>query len=362
MFTRRPSDRGYGLAAQRSPGAWLWSYRSDPRAIVTEWIHLMTKLAMRDPKRQVRLVNVGPPRIAPVVSRCARWRRGVGEGRALMKFGYTIVYVPSVGASLAFFEEAFGFTRRFLHESGTYGELATGETTLAFAAHELGDMNFSGGHVAAHSSERPLGVELGFVTNDVAAAHARAITAGAKELSSPVAKPWGQTVSWVRCPRTGRLLNSAHRLVGSVVARSREDAVDALGGTPTSSAGLKTGRSVPAWSDRPSGGPKSASATRGTPQNARTSEPQPEPRISTKLSWRSSMSGRVLVAPLVLALLATTAVTTRAQAPVPPVTTAATPENAAAFLGDWSITVTGEQGPFTFDLSLKVEAGKSWGR
>ena len=59
-----------------------------------------------------------------------------------MKFGYTIIYVPDVAASLAFFERAFGLSRRFLHESGTYGELATGETTLSFAAHELGDLNF----------------------------------------------------------------------------------------------------------------------------------------------------------------------------------------------------------------------------
>ena len=62
-----------------------------------------------------------------------------------MKFGYTIVYVPNVEASLAFFERAFGHERKFLHESGTYGELATGETSLAFAAHELGEMNFPGG-------------------------------------------------------------------------------------------------------------------------------------------------------------------------------------------------------------------------
>ncbi|MBS1155118.1 MAG: glyoxalase [Proteobacteria bacterium] len=117
-----------------------------------------------------------------------------------MKFGYTIVYVPSVEASLAFFEEAFGFTRRFLHESGTYGELETGETTLAFAAHELGEMNFPTGHVAAHSSERPLGIELAFVTNNVDSAHAKAIAAGARQLSAPVAKPWGQVVSYVRCP------------------------------------------------------------------------------------------------------------------------------------------------------------------
>ena len=59
-----------------------------------------------------------------------------------MKLGYTIVYVPHVAESLAFFESAFGLSRRFLHESGDYGELETGETTLAFASHELGMQTF----------------------------------------------------------------------------------------------------------------------------------------------------------------------------------------------------------------------------
>ena len=81
-----------------------------------------------------------------------------------MQFGYTIIYVPDVAASLAFFERAFGFSPRFLHESGTYGELDTGATTLAFANHALGHANFPGGHVAAHSSDKPLGMEIALVT------------------------------------------------------------------------------------------------------------------------------------------------------------------------------------------------------
>lgn len=117
-----------------------------------------------------------------------------------MKLGYTIVYVPDVAQSLAFFEAAFGLKRRFLHESGSYGELDTGATTLAFAAHELGDMNFPGGHVRADQSPQPLGVEIALVTDDVADAHRRAIEAGARELAPPVSKPWGQTVSYVRAP------------------------------------------------------------------------------------------------------------------------------------------------------------------
>ncbi len=117
-----------------------------------------------------------------------------------MKLGYTIVYVPDVAASLQFFERAFGLKRRFLHESGTYGELDTGETTLSFAAHELSDANFPGGHVHAHSSTQPLGVEIAFVTADVATAHSRAIDCGARELAAPATKPWGQVVSYLRAP------------------------------------------------------------------------------------------------------------------------------------------------------------------
>lgn len=117
-----------------------------------------------------------------------------------MKLGYTILYVADVPSSLSFFERAFGLKQRFLHESGTYGELETGETTLAFAAHELGDMNFPDGHVRADASALPLGMEVGLVTRDVSAAHARALEEGAIELSTPTHKPWGQFVSYVRAP------------------------------------------------------------------------------------------------------------------------------------------------------------------
>jgi len=117
-----------------------------------------------------------------------------------MKLGYTILYVPDVAASLQFFEQAFGLKRRFLHESGTYGELDTGSTTLSFASHALGESNFPGGHVHADTSVKPLGMEIGLVTEDVQAAHHRALAAGAKELSAPATKPWGQQVSYVRAP------------------------------------------------------------------------------------------------------------------------------------------------------------------
>lgn len=117
-----------------------------------------------------------------------------------MKLGYTIIYVPNVSASLSFFESAFGLTRRFLHESGDYGELETGETTLAFASLELGGMNFPAGFVAASESSKPLGIEIALVTPLVTEAHKKALAAGAAELKEPETKPWGQVVSYVRCP------------------------------------------------------------------------------------------------------------------------------------------------------------------
>jgi lactoylglutathione lyase len=117
-----------------------------------------------------------------------------------MKLGYTIIYVPDVAASLSFFESAFGLSRRFLHESGDYGELETGETTLAFASNELGKSNFPSGFVAASESTKPLGIEIALVTPEVATAHVKALAFGAMELKAPEAKPWGQIVSYVRCP------------------------------------------------------------------------------------------------------------------------------------------------------------------
>lgn len=116
-----------------------------------------------------------------------------------MKFGYTIIYVRDVHASLAFFEKAFGIKIRFIHES-SYGELETGETTLAFATHELGSSNLPTGYVAADSSPQPLGVEIALVTDSVADSHQRALAAGALSISEPIIKPWGQTVSYIRCP------------------------------------------------------------------------------------------------------------------------------------------------------------------
>lgn len=114
-----------------------------------------------------------------------------------MKFGYTIVYVPSVTEALAFYQQAFGFETRFLHDSNQYGELETGATVLAFATHAMGEMNLDGKYQKVDGAT-PLGIELAFVTPDVASAYAKAVAAGAIAIKPPAEKPWGQVVAYVR--------------------------------------------------------------------------------------------------------------------------------------------------------------------
>jgi len=115
-----------------------------------------------------------------------------------MKFGYTIIYTEDVTKSIEFFEKAFGFTRRFIHESG-YGELDTGSTALAFATHELGKSNLPDGYIKANE-KLPLGIEIAIVTDNVQEAFNKAIANGASDIKEPLSKPWGQKVAYVRSP------------------------------------------------------------------------------------------------------------------------------------------------------------------
>ena len=47
---------------------------------------------------------------------------------------HSMIRVLDEARSVAFYEDAFGLTRRFVHEAGMYAEMDTGATTLAFAA------------------------------------------------------------------------------------------------------------------------------------------------------------------------------------------------------------------------------------
>lgn len=114
-----------------------------------------------------------------------------------MMFRYTILYVQDVPTSLDFYERAFGLKRMFLHESQDYGELATGETKLAFSSRAL--MKQLGKNPARAAPDAPV-FEIAFETDDVPAGLARAVAAGASMVQEAREEPWGQTTSYVSDP------------------------------------------------------------------------------------------------------------------------------------------------------------------
>lgn len=111
-----------------------------------------------------------------------------------LTFKYTILYVKNVTDTLIFFEAAFGFKRAMLHESGDYGELDTGNTTLSFSSLEL--MSSIGKNPGKVSATSPT-FEIAFQTNDVPGALAKAIEAGATLVQNVEEMPWGQTTAYV---------------------------------------------------------------------------------------------------------------------------------------------------------------------
>ena len=111
-----------------------------------------------------------------------------------MKLKYTILYVGDVPDTLDFYEAAFGFHRKMLHESHDYGELDTGATTLAFSSLEL--MEKLGKSPAGADPAAPT-FEIALETDDVKGALDRAVNAGAHLVQDLREMPWGQTTSYV---------------------------------------------------------------------------------------------------------------------------------------------------------------------
>ncbi|MBS3913391.1 MAG: VOC family protein [Bacteroidetes bacterium] len=116
------------------------------------------------------------------------------------KFSYTIFYVQNVEKTLEFYENAFGFTRKFMAPGNEYGELDTGITTLSFASITQANSNLKNGFLQSDPNQKPFAVEIGITTEDVPGAVAKAVNAGASILEEPATKPWGQVVAYVRDP------------------------------------------------------------------------------------------------------------------------------------------------------------------
>ncbi|MBW8523857.1 VOC family protein [Chryseobacterium chendengshani] len=116
----------------------------------------------------------------------------------MIQFSYTILYVNDVNKSVSFYATAFGFNKKFVTPDNQYGEVATGPTTLSFATTALANSNLKDGFLNADLENKPFGIEIGFTTDDVKASLEKAVMAGAVVVSSPITKPWGQVVAYVR--------------------------------------------------------------------------------------------------------------------------------------------------------------------
>lgn len=116
----------------------------------------------------------------------------------MIKFAYTILYVQDVTTAVAFYENAFGFTRKFISPGNDYGELLVGETTLSFASTTLAHSNLSEGFTESSLKNKAFGIEIGFTSEDVEGTVSKALKAGATLVEQPKTKPWGQVVAYVR--------------------------------------------------------------------------------------------------------------------------------------------------------------------
>lgn len=116
----------------------------------------------------------------------------------MVKFGYTILYVENVEESIVFYENAFGFSRKFVTPEGDYGELITGETTLSFASKKLASQSLKEGFIESSLEDKPFAIEIGFIAENVPEVLQKATSFGAVIVSEPVEKPWGQIVAYAR--------------------------------------------------------------------------------------------------------------------------------------------------------------------
>ncbi|CAM3701169.1 VOC family protein [Flavobacterium chungbukense] len=116
----------------------------------------------------------------------------------MVKFGYTILYVEDVEESISFYENAFGFSRKFVSPDNDYGELITGETTLSFASKKLAESNLKDGFIESSLEDKPFAIEIGFIVENVPEVLQKATSFGAVIVSEPVEKPWGQIVAYAR--------------------------------------------------------------------------------------------------------------------------------------------------------------------
>jgi lactoylglutathione lyase len=129
-----------------------------------------------------------------------------------MTLDYLVFYVESIPSLLTFYQEAFGFETKLLHESGDYAELtAGGGLTLGFCTHGLVKTLFEGTYQPLSPDQPSPGLQISILVEDVASAYHHAIACGAEGLSPPKVMPWQFEVAFLKDPQ-GLIIEVCKRL------------------------------------------------------------------------------------------------------------------------------------------------------
>jgi len=128
-----------------------------------------------------------------------------------MRLSFVTLYVRDIKKMTDFYAKAFSLKTRFVHDSGLYAEMETGNTVLAFAQTKLAETIVSGGYIESSPEHKPANFQLGFEPADVKESVKAALAAGASLVSPYEIKPWGWQAAMLRDPE-GNLVELARKL------------------------------------------------------------------------------------------------------------------------------------------------------
>jgi lactoylglutathione lyase len=115
-----------------------------------------------------------------------------------MKFSFVTIYVQDIMKIIKFYESVFELKVKFIHESGLYAEMETGDTVLSFSQTKLAESIIPKGYIKSSPEKRPSNIQIGFEPEDVKKTLKIALEHGATLESDYEIKPWGWESAMIR--------------------------------------------------------------------------------------------------------------------------------------------------------------------
>lgn len=117
---------------------------------------------------------------------------------------YVVLIVADLDVSLRFYTDVLGL--ELGHRSGAFAQLRTGATRLSL--YERASMAQTVGRPLRAPDPDAPGFELGFKVADCDVAYAELVARGARPVTPPATRPWGQRTAYVGDP-DGHLIELA---------------------------------------------------------------------------------------------------------------------------------------------------------